>query len=223
MDPAEDASEEPLVSSIRHQHQQREKQKSQHTFPDVDNVWCGDGEDDVQPYVGEDGGKRGHTEHRDVLDSTNLSAGYSHDAHAHNDEQIVRRRPHNGRRAQLPRAEVIPQQLYHRQQDLGGRRAKRHQSQIRDGVVPDFDVEPSLLAVAHIHKHLLLHTRHALYRRHEHIGDDGHPEEAPQQAHQIQNRPKRWRPLLLAHASKQRQKQPRAARQVARAHLADGL
>ncbi len=134
--PAKQVVEPLLVGRVRHQDEDGEEGERHDGLPQVHVVLGVPLEDDEEPEVGKDGERCGNGEHDDLVDAANLAFGDAGDAHCGDGEQIKGGRAHNGTRAELSGLEVVEADLDAREQDLGCRRAQRHQSQVGHGAVP---------------------------------------------------------------------------------------
>ena len=175
-----------LVGTVRRGDENGEEDEREERLGHVDDFRRPRHEqDDEQPHVRKDGRERRDLEHAHVGDHARLAVRDAADAHGGDDEQVERRRADDGRRAELAGDEVAEQDLVHREQDLGRRRAERHEREVRDGRVPDLDRHLARRAVRVLGVDDLLGRRDDLDRRHEHVGDNADREERPDQPDEV--------------------------------------
>lgn len=102
----------------RGEHCEREEQEGHNAFPDVDDAWRDDRQDDVHPDVGEDGPRGSDEEHVQVLLATDLRARHCRYADGDDHEQVEGRRADDGVRPEVAGFEALRNDLDDGEQDL---------------------------------------------------------------------------------------------------------
>ena len=121
------AEEDALVDNVGAEDGERKEQKGEHRLPQLDLAHREHGYDEVEPYVGEYAPRGGDEEDAQVLDAPGLALGHHENAVADDDEQVVGGAAHNRVRTEVAGLELVAEYLDDAEQDLGRRRAQRHQ------------------------------------------------------------------------------------------------
>mmetsp|Transcript_23229 Transcript_23229/g.72589 ORF Transcript_23229/g.72589 Transcript_23229/m.72589 type:complete len:446 (-) Transcript_23229:442-1779(-) len=176
-----------LVEAVGEHHQEGELEEGEERLPPVDDALGGEIEDDEQPHVCPHGEEGRAQEHAHVGDAAYLTRRWCYDADRRDHQQVERRRAHDRRGPQLVRG--IPEGGHHPQdgeEDLGGRGAQCHESEVGNRLVPHHHFDHLLLARHGVGDSLLhLLAGDLLDGVHEHVGHDGNAEEAVQQREEV--------------------------------------
>mmetsp|Transcript_21217 Transcript_21217/g.60011 ORF Transcript_21217/g.60011 Transcript_21217/m.60011 type:complete len:471 (+) Transcript_21217:1157-2569(+) len=192
------------VGQEGNEYQYGEKQEGHYALCYVHTVGRRPSQDEEKPQVREDGGEGRHRVHVQILDRARLAGGDRGDADGEDAHEVEGRAPDDGHGAELARVEVLLEDLLDIQQDFWSARAKGHESEVGDGVIPD--LHSRLLARLRVQHSLLLGRDH-LDCPHEDVRNDGHAHEAPKQTEKVQNGLEPVRQVCLSVAAL-RQNQP---------------
>jgi len=104
----------------------REEDEGEYRFPEIDAFRRGDGDDDVEPQVGEDAPRGGDEEDAQVLDPAHLAVRDHRHAQSDDNEQVERCAADDRARTEVARLEPVADHLDDRQHDLRRGRTESH-------------------------------------------------------------------------------------------------
>ena len=169
--------EEAPVGDVGRDDGGREEEESDDALPDFDDADGDDGQDDVEPDVGEDGPSGRDEEDAQVLDLAHLALGNDVDAQADDHEQVEGGRADDCARAEVAGLEILGVHFDDGEEDLRSGRAEGHQTQVGHRFVPDADDDDLDVAVGFLDSDFLLLRRDDFDGAHEPVGDDRHAHE----------------------------------------------
>ena len=165
------------VDDVGREDSERKEEKRQCSLPDLDVAGRDLRHDGPQPDVGEDGPGGRDEEHALMTYTTYFTGWNSHYTDSNNHEEIEGRRADDRAWPEVAALEVLADDFDDREKDLWRRRAKGHEREIRDGLVPDGHGGDRLGPVRVLLANLALLRGDHLDGRHETIGDDRHADE----------------------------------------------
>merc|ERR1719491_2568000 len=138
----------------------------------------GEGKDDIEPDVGEDGPGGGDKEHTQMLDLPDFIVGDDIHAQTNDHEQVEGSGSDNCSGSKISSLKALGPDLNDGQHDLGSGRSECHEGQVSHSLVPDLDNDNLRLASLGVDngKFLLLGGDH-LNGLHELVRDNGDTDE----------------------------------------------